>query len=161
MLSWWSVEVLNRWPDDPCDHSTVIPCCYYLSTLWDGSLTLIAASANGASPEAESVVMGLRKEGLMSSSSGGAVPGTLRGDRWGSELWSWYFLYELFIGTTCCILAASPSLPPSTVMLSHSTTLGMSILDGDKANGALGHYAGEVFCPLFSLRGGLARDLHI
>ena len=59
-------------------------------------------------------------------------------------------MYELFIGTTCCILAASPSLPPSTVMLSHSTTLGMSILDGDKANGALGHYVGKLFCPLFS-----------
>ena len=42
---------------------------------------LIAASANGASPEAESVVTGLRKEGLMSSSSRGAVPGVLRGDR--------------------------------------------------------------------------------
>ena len=52
---------------------------------------LIAASANGASPEAESVVMGLRKEGLMSSSSGGAVPGTLRVSRCNMVLilWNW------------------------------------------------------------------------
>ena len=118
--------------------------------LWDGSSTLIAASANGASSEAESVVMGLRKEGLMSSSSGGAVPGALRGDRWGSELWSWYFLYELFIGTTCGICAASPSPPPSTVMLSHPDIILISCLKHAKANGALGHYAGKLFCPLFS-----------
>ena len=52
---------------------------------------LIAASANGASPEAESVVMELRKEGLMSSSSGGAVPGALRVSRCNMvlKLWNW------------------------------------------------------------------------
>ena len=118
--------------------------------LWDGSSTLIASSANGASPESESVVMGLRKEGLMSSSSGGAVPGALRGGRWGSKLWSWYFLYELFIGTTCRILAVSPSLPPSTAMLSHPDITLMCCMKHAKANGALGHYVGKLFCPLFS-----------
>ena len=42
---------------------------------------LIAASANGTSPEADDVVM-------TNSSSEGTIPGTLKGCHRGSELWS-------------------------------------------------------------------------
>ena len=59
-------------------------------------------------------------------------------------------MYELFIGTTCCILVASASQPPSTVMLSHPDITLMCYLCGAKANGALGRYVGKLFCPLFS-----------
>lgn len=59
-------------------------------------------------------------------------------------------MYELFIGTTCRILAVSPSLPPSTAMLSHPDITLMCCMKHAKANGALGHYVGKLFCPLFS-----------
>ena len=63
-----------------------------------------------------------RKEGLMVSGSGGRSRQCPGADRCRSEILGWNYVYELFIGTTYCVRAASPSLPASAALLTYPYT---------------------------------------
>lgn len=62
------------------------------------------------------------RKGWWLVAAGGRSRGCPGADRCGSEILGWNCVYELFIGTTYCIRAASPSLPASAALLTYPYT---------------------------------------
>ena len=77
---------------------------------------------NGVEPWLMGMGMRWKKEGLMVSGSGGRSCGGPGADRCGSEILGWNCVYELFIVTTYCVRAASPSMPASAALLTYPYT---------------------------------------